>query len=603
MRYGYGYFEEDQLGQIGDMGLWRRIMGFVKPMWKKVTLAIVLSMIITASGLALPYLIKWAIDSYIINEQVETLKRLKGLEILSIVFFSVILVSFIANFFQVWILEYSGQRIMHGMRQRLFDHVLHLSIPFFDDNPVGKLVTRLTNDIQNMHEMFTSVIITVFNDLITLIGILCILFWMDWRLALLLGMLLPLMVVSTKWFSSYARDAFRAIRTSLARINAFVQEAVSGIVVIQLFLREKDTYEKFTQLNNKNFLKNLYQIKIFAVFVPLIEVMASVSVAFIVWYGGKEIIQERITIGTLAAFISYMRLFFRPIRELSQKYSIIQSAMASAERIFQLLDTTDLPILEGGDRTRDRVDGTIEFQDVSFGYNSDKSVIKSLSFKVNKGETIAVVGATGAGKTTLVNLLERFYEPDRGRILLDSEDIRGYDIRWLRKQIGLVMQDVFLVPGTLRENIVLDGDVSELKLEEILRISQLENVIGKHKDGLDTRIGEGGIELSAGEKQLLALARVLVRDPRILILDEATANVDTETEMLIEQAIKATLVNRTNIIIAHRLSTIRRASKIIVMEGGQIVEEGTHEKLMMSRGMYYDLQMLQDAACRGFFEI
>ena len=603
MRYGYGYFEEDHLGNIGDIKIWKRIIGFIRPVWNRVFIAVLLSLIITAAELTLPYLVRWAIDNYIINNSIAPSIRLHGLMKLSAFFFAIIAVAFIANFLQVYILEYAGQSIMHDMRQRLFGHLLRLDVPFFDKNPVGKLVTRLTNDIQNMHEMFTSVIITVFNDLIILSGIMCILFVMNQGLAFLLGLNLPIIFLLTKWFSTYAREAFRKIRTSLARINSFVQEALSGIVIIQGFLREKHTFKKFSELNYKNYLKNMYQIKIFAIFVPLIEVLGSVSIAIIIWYGGSEVLKNEVTIGTLAAFISYMRLFFRPIRELSQKYSIIQSALASAERIFELLDTRPETELISGNKRLRKIEGTIEFRNVSFSYEPGKPVLENFSFSVKPGKTLAIVGATGAGKTTIVNLLERFYEPDKGQILLDSVDIKEFDLKWYREQIGLVMQDVFIIPGTIRDNILLDKDIPEKKLLEILEISQLGAVLNKHSGGLETKIGEGGIDLSAGEKQLLALARVLVRDPKVLILDEATANVDTETELLIEEAMKATLRNRTNIVIAHRLATIRRADNIIVMESGRIVESGTHMELLEANGLYRQLQELQLSSCRYQYRV
>ena len=597
MHYGYGYFEEDHLGNVGDLKIWNRIIGFIKPVWSRVALAITLSLIITASELTLPYLVRRAIDNYIINYTIPPNTRIHGLLLLSIVFFLVIATAFVANFLQVWVLEYAGQSIMHDMRQGLFRHLLSLDVPFFDRNPVGKLVTRLTNDIQNMHEMFTSVIITVFNDIVILTGITLILFIMDARLAFILSLNLPVIFFLTKYFSRFAREAFRQIRTSLARINSFVQEAVSGLVVIQGFLRENDTLKKFKDLNYKNYLKQMYQIKIFAIFVPLIEVLGSVSIAVIIWYGGGEAVRGKITIGTLAAFISYMRLFFRPIRELSQKYSIIQSALASAERIFELMDTRPEVELRSGQRKLKKVLGSVEFKNVTFGYEPGIAVIENFNLRVEPGETMAIVGATGAGKTTIVNLLERFYEPDKGMILLDSVDIREFDLRWLRKQIGLVMQDVFIIPGSIRENILLDTNISEKRLREILRASQFESVIRKHTRGLETIIGEGGIELSVGEKQLLALARVLVRDPGILILDEATASVDTETELLIEEAIEAILANRTSIIIAHRLATVKRASRIIVMDRGHIIEEGTHEELLKVGGVYRQLHEFQVLSC------
>jgi ATP-binding cassette, subfamily B, multidrug efflux pump len=596
MKHDHGYFEGDHIGQLGDIKIWRRLLDFVIPQWRWVALAVVLSTIITATSLALPRLIQVGIDQYIVNSALGAEERLSGLSSLAMVFLVVILIGFVANFFQVVALEWAGQNIMHAVRKRLFAHVIELNLSFFHAHPVGRLVTRLTNDIQNMYEMFTSVIITLFNDGVRLVGIAAILCWMNWRLTLILGMALPFMLLLTYWFGRLSRDVFREIRTHLAGINAFIQEAVSGVSIIQLFLREKDTHRKFADLNKEFYRLTFRQIKIFGIFIPLIEVMSSLSVALIIWYGGGEIIRGHMTLGILTAFISYMRLFFQPIRELSQKYSIVQSAMASAERIFLLMETKDFLPASSNPVVPSRFEGSIAFENVNFAYEPDRPVIEDLSFKVRPGETLAIVGATGSGKTTLINLLERFYDPTTGEIRLDGVDLRSYDLRWLRDQIGLVMQDVFIVPGTMKDNILLDRNLPPEDVDETVHLSQLSVLVADLPHGLQTRIGEGGMDLSAGQKQLLAFARVLVRDPKILVLDEATANVDSETEMLVEQAIQAALANRTSIVIAHRLSTIRRADRILVMDHGRIVEHGTHESLMSRRGLYHHLQTLQNGA-------
>ena len=593
MQYGYGYFEEDKLGEVTDINLWRRILSYTSHYWQGVALAAVLSFAVIGSSLLLPYLMRLGVDDYIINTQIPLAERFSGLATLAVIFGVAVIAGFIANYFQVTVLEWTGQNVMHRLRQHIYKHMLGLDLAFFNENPSGKLVTRLTNDVQNMHEMFTSVIVTLFNDAIRIIGILILLFWLNWQLALLMTLLLPLILAATLWFSKMARYAFREIRTNLARINAYLQEAVSGISLIQLFQREKDTEDNFVKLNRSYFKATLHQIKIFGVFMPLLDVLASTATGIIIWYGGGLILRGEMTIGILVAFISYMRLFFQPLRELSQKYSIVQSAMASAERIFQLLDTRSrLKVLPGPFRSRS-VSGTLEFSDVTFGYDPDKPVIHSLSMKVEPGETVAIVGATGSGKSTLVNLLERMYDPDQGSILLDGHDLRELDPEWLRTTVGLVMQEIYLTPGTIKENIVLDADMLEDRLASILKMAQLTELIERLPQGVLTKIGEGNLDLSAGQRQLLAMARVMARDPEILVLDEATANVDSETEILIERAIAATLSQRTSIVIAHRLSTIRRADRIIVMDGGRIVEEGTHEKLMADMGFYHRLQNLQ----------
>ena len=592
MMHDYGYFEDDHIGQIGDVRLWRRLVGFVLPQWRWVIVAVLLSFLVTAASLAVPRLIQVGMDRYLLGTALEFDQRLTGLTRLGLIFLAVIVIGFIANFCQVIALEWTGQNIMHAIRQRLFNHMINLNLAFFNAHPVGRLVTRLTNDIQNMYEMFTSVIITLFNDSIRLLGILGILLWMNWRLTLLLCLTFPIMLLMTAWFGRLSRDAFRQLRTHLAAINAFLQEAVSGIAVIQLFLREKDTHGKFSELNDRYYRSAFYQIWIFGIFMPLIEVMSSVALALIIWYGGREILQEHMTIGILTAFIAYMRLFFQPVRELSQKYSIVQSAMASAERIFHLLELRDTLPTPGEPAVPDDVRGEIAFNGVDFGYEPERLVIKDLTVTIRSGETLAIVGATGSGKTTLINLLERFYDPCRGVVSLDGTDLRRFDPHWLREQIGLVMQEVFIVPASVRENILLGRHVSDEALERSVGLAQLSGVVRRLPQGRDTRIGEGGVDLSAGQKQLLALARVFARNPRILVLDEATASVDSEKEMLVEQAIQAALTDRTSIVIAHRLSTIRRADRVLVMDHGRIVEQGTHDVLMQQRGLYYHLQTL-----------
>ncbi|NLI81106.1 MAG: ABC transporter ATP-binding protein [Deltaproteobacteria bacterium] len=586
--------EEEFSGQLGDIRLWRHMLGFMRPMKRWIALAVFLSFIITATSLFLPYLVQQAMDKYIVSGNLTAEERFSGLSGLSAVFLMVVLLGFVTNFFQVVVLEWTGQTIMHALRQKLFQHVLNLNLSFFHGNPVGRIVTRLTNDIQNMYEMFTSVIVTLFNDGVRIVGILGILFWMNQALALLLCLTFPAMVLITLWFGRLSRKAFRQIRRQLAAMNAFIQEAVTGISVIQMFLRQKDTHRRFSFLNEDYRVSAFYQIRVFGIFVPLIEVMSSVSLALVVWYGGGEILRQTMTIGVLTAFISYIRLFFQPIRELSQKYTIVQSAMASAERIFGLLENRDVLTTAEHPQVPSQLAGEVEFRDVTFAYDGENPVIRDLSFRVKPGETLAIVGATGAGKTTVISLLERFYDPGQGAVTLDGVDVRLLDPLWLRRQIGLVMQDVFIVPGTLRENILLGREASDNEVGRLVELSQLSRVVRQFPDGLETRIGEGAMDLSAGQKQLLAFARVLARDPRILILDEATANVDTETEMLIEQAIEVALAKRTSIVIAHRLSTIRRANRILVMDHGSIVEEGTHDELMARRGLYFHLQTLQN---------
>ncbi|MEJ5347757.1 MAG: ABC transporter ATP-binding protein [Desulfosoma sp.] len=598
MHYGYGYFEEAQLGRIRDLKLWKRLLKILRPYWKPILGAALLSLVISAAGLIIPYLVRVGVDRYITAENLAWTDRLHGLRLLALLFIGLMLLGFLANFFQVVLLEWAGQQVMHDLRQRLFHHVVHLDVAFFNRHPVGKLVTRLTNDIQNMHEAMTSVVVTVFNDFLQLFGILVILFWMDWRLTGMLCTVIPLMVVVTLLFSRLARESFRELRTRLARINAFLQEVLSGLFIVQLFQREQDTASRFESLNEAHRLAAFRQIHVFGVFMPFIEVVHSTTVAIMIWYGGRSILNESMTLGTLIAFLSYVRLCFQPLRELSQKYSIVQSALASAERIFELLDTPKSLSEPSAPKTLPHVRGALTFEHVYFSYDDDRFVLQDVSFHVDPGETLAIVGATGAGKTTLIHLLEKFYEPTHGRILLDGHDMRCLDVRWLRRQIGLVMQDVFLVPGTLRENICLDLTLDAKSLDRIVELAQLGSLIRRLPQGLETLIGPGGVDLSAGQKQLLAFARVLARDPRILILDEATSNVDSSTERDIEAAVEKVLTGRTAILIAHRLSTVQRASRILVLENGRVMESGRHEDLLRQNG-YYARLLHSSLVCRS----
>ncbi len=598
MHYGYGYFEEAQLGRIRDLKLWKRLLKILRPFWKPILGAALLSLLISAAGLIIPYLVRLGVDRYITAENLPWTDRWDGLRWLALVFVGLMLLGFLANFFQVILLEWAGQQVMHDLRQRLFHHVVHLDVAFFNQHPVGKLVTRLTNDIQNMHEAMTSVVVTVFNDFLQLFGILTILFWMDWRLTGMLCTVIPLMIVVTFLFSRLARESFRELRTRLARINAFLQEVLGGLFIVQLFQREKDTATHFESLNEAHRLAAFRQIHLFGVFMPFIEVVHSSTVALMIWFGGRSILNESMTLGTLIAFLSYVRLCFQPLRELSQKYSIVQSALASAERIFELLDTQKSYPEPSVTKTLPHVRGALTFEHVSFSYDSDRLVLQDVSFHVDPGATLAIVGATGAGKTTLIHLLERFYEPTQGRILLDGYDVRCLDMRWLRRQIGLVMQDVFLVPGTFRENICLDLTLDAKSLDRIVELAQLGSLIRRLPQGLETHIGPGGMDLSAGQKQLLAFARVLARDPRILILDEATSNVDSSTERDIEAAVETVLAGRTAILIAHRLSTVQRASQILVLENGRVMESGRHEDLLRQNG-YYARFLHSSLVCRS----
>ena len=596
--HNFGYAEEGQKDTHVDFRLWRRTLSYCAGHSGAILGAILLALVVSVATLALPRLMQIGIDRYIITSSLDTAGRIEGLATVAVQYAMLVGLVFAATFLQVVLLEWIGQSVMHRLRQHLFTHLLSLDLAFFHNQPAGRLVTRLTNDIQNMHEMFTSVMVTLFNDGLKLAGIFWFLALMNGRLALVMAIFIPLAVVTTVLFSRVARRKFRAIRAQMAKMNAFLAEALAGIGVIQVFGaqdRSRNTYQGLTE----GYLgRSLDQIKVFGAFMPLTELMGSVATALIIWYGGGEVLRSQLSIGEIAAFLSYMRLFFQPLRELSQKYSIVQSAMASAERIFQTIDTRST-ILEPASTPATaniRLTGAIEFDQVSFAYDAKQPVLSEINLSITPGETVALVGATGAGKSTLISLLVRFYDPVRGVIRLDGRDAREIPLTALRTQVGVIMQDIFILPDTVLANILLDQPRDDGKLNQLLARAGLQPFIARLPAGLQTRIGEGGQNLSVGEKQLLSFARALYRDPAILVLDEATASIDTESENLLEQAIAEGFRGRTSLVIAHRLSTIRRADRILVMDQGRIVEQGSHETLMAAGFLYSQLVHIDQQA-------
>jgi ATP-binding cassette subfamily B protein/subfamily B ATP-binding cassette protein MsbA len=528
------------------------------------------------------------------KDELRILRRrdIRGIVRMGLLFFSILLFNFIFSFGHTYILQYTGQRVMYDMRIQIFSHLLKLPLRFFDKNPVGRLVTRATNDVSAINEMYTSVLIYLVKDLLLIIGIMLVMFRMNTGLTLLILLLAPLVFYIAFIFRKKARDAYREVRRKLASLNAFLQESISGIRIIHLFASEKTMDRKFKGINHEYYNANMKQLYVFAVFRPLIEVVSAVAIAMIIWYGGGEVIKKSLSFGALVAFLSYVEMLFQPIRDLSDKYNILQGAMAAAERIFKLLEEEEEDKEKGG-RILSRIKGEIEFKNVWFAYEDEEWVLKDVSFRINPGETVALVGPTGAGKTSIINLLFRFYDVNRGQILLDGHDLRDIDLNFLRSQMAIVLQDVFLFSGDILSNIGLRNHIEEEKIKEAASYVYASTFIEKLPNGYRTVLGERGTTLSVGQRQLLAFARAIAFDPKILVLDEATSNIDTQTEVLIQKALKRLLAGRTSIVIAHRLSTVKDADRIIVIYKGKVVEEGTHQELLKKKGLYYQLYMIQ----------
>jgi ATP-binding cassette, subfamily B, multidrug efflux pump len=630
------FHEEEVLGKAYDAKLMRRLLRYLRPY--KAQVAVALAAIISGSVLQLaqPYLMKIAIDHYIATQD------LRGVDRIAIAYFFILVASFALEYVQTWLLQMTGQRIMYDMRLQIYEHLQRIDLQFYDRNPVGRLMTRVTTDVDVLNDMFTAGVVSIFGDVFTLVGIMIVLVMMDWRLALVTFAVLPLIVLVTQWFRRNVRESYRTVRAWVARINAFLQEHITGMSTVQLFRREGRTFERFDDINRRHRDANIDSILYYAVFYPAIEIIGALAAALIIWFGGRWALQNTLTIGSLVAFLLYSSRFFRPISDMSEKFNVLQAAMASSERIFKLLDT-EVRILSGsvgrdpgsdlrkqhrgrvveapGSRiaapgSRHASAGHILFDHVWFAYDavpgsgirdagsamSDSGfsskdptfVLRDVSFEVAPGERVGVVGATGAGKSTLINLLLRFYDVTRGRILVDGMDIRDMELADLRRLFGLVLQDVHLFSGTIAANIRLgEMSITDDAVRRAAEAVHANRFIERLPNGYDSAVAERGATLSVGQKQLLSFARALAFDPRLLVLDEATSSIDTETELLIRDALAVLMAGRTTIAIAHRLSTIQDMDKILVLHKGQLREVGTHQELLAQRGIYYKLYQLQ----------
>jgi len=580
--------DEEVLGKAYDARLMRRLIGYLRPYRKQVFIAFLLLVLDAAFETVPPLLTMLAIDKYIAAADAA------GLAVVAAAYVLTLAVKFATEFIQALMLQRTGQRIMFDMRMEIFTHLQNLSPSFYDRNPVGRLITRVVTDVDVLNELFSSGLVSVFGDVFTLLGIIVAMLLLDWRMALMTMTVLPFIALATAVFRSKARDSYRRVRIAIAKINAFLNEHITGMSVVQLYNRERKSAARFAAINEEHRLANMDSVLAYSWFYPVVELLSSIALGLIIWYGGGRLLLGAMELGTLVAFIQYSERFFRPIADLSEKYNILQSAMASSERVFSLLDTrVEISSPANAVLPTTAPMGDIEFKSVWFAYDKENWVLRDVSFRVRPGESVAIVGHTGAGKTTVTSLLLRFYDVQRGEVLLDGRNVGSLDLGYLRRTFAVVLQDVFLFSGTLDSNIRLGSEIPKERIVAAARDVNLTPFIESLPDGLDHEVNERGTTLSAGQRQLLAFARALAHDPQVLILDEATSSVDTETEIQIRQAIDRLMEGRTSIVIAHRLSTIQKCDKILVMHKGRVREVGTHQELLAQRGLYYKLYQLQ----------
>ena len=617
--------EEDVLGKAYDSRLMRRLLTYLRPYRWQVTVALISIFLKAGADVLGPYLTKIAVDRYLIHvpglrspfDRFLSTNAIVGIAQIAALYVGALSISFLLEFLQTYYMQWTGQKAMFDLRTEIFRHLQRMHIAYYDKNPVGRLVTRVTTDVDALNEMFTSGVVSIFEDIFVLIGIAMIMMRMDWRLALITLAVLPLIAIATNIFRNKVRESYRRIRTAIARINAHLQEHVSGMIVLQLFNREKKSFKRFSEVNALHMDAFKDAIMAHAVYYPVVEFLSAVAIACVIWFGGNSVLRGITTLGVLIAFIQYSQRFFRPIQDLSEKYNILQSAMAAAERVFKLLDTP-VEITSPAVTKSPKGPGRIEFDQVWFAYRDSGSsnghvetglstqavspsgypepdwILRNVSFAIEPGETVAFVGHTGAGKTTIISLLLRFYDVQKGSIRIDGVDVKDMDIGNLRSRYGVVLQDPFLFTGTVEGNIRLGTTrIQDDDVEKAAEDVNLADFIRTLPKGFKEYVHERGATLSTGQKQLISFARALAHDPKILILDEATSSVDTETEFRVRDALSRMVEGRTSVIIAHRLSTIQRADKIIVMHKGQVREIGNHQQLLAQHGIYYKLYQLQ----------
>jgi ATP-binding cassette, subfamily B, multidrug efflux pump len=589
------FHEEEAIGKTYDLQVARRLLKYLKPYIRILIPALLLTLALNLLGVLQPKFTQYAIDWYILPG------KLDGLSLLVLLYVGVQFFRLVFSYFQAILLNTVGQYVMFDIRRELYDKLQHQEIAYYDRNPVGRIMTRLTTDVDALNELFTQGVTDLLGDLVMIVAIISMMMWMDPLLTLVTLLTVPMLFAATTWFRKGARRGYDMVRTRIARINAFLQEHFAGAQTVQIFNAEIKSLNKFRKINDEHRRANLDTIFYYAVFFPLVDFIGAVGIALIIWYGGYRVMQNTpgntvLTLGALVAFIQYSGFLFQPIRDISDKYNVLQSAVVASHRIFKTLDLPIAILNPNRPLKSGRARGRIEFQNVWFAYKDEEWVLKDVSFTVEPGQSIALVGHTGSGKTTITNLLMRFYDIQRGRILLDGTDLRDWDLKSLRQNFAVVLQEVFLFSGTVEGNIRLGREeISEERVVWAAREVHADRFIGRLKDGYKAEVRERGAGLSVGQKQLISFARALAFDPALLILDEATSSIDTETEQLIQQAIERVMRDRTSIVVAHRLSTIQNADRIIVLHHGEIREQGNHQELLLQRGLYWRLYKLQYA--------